>query len=448
METTWRDKHTVKPEKHYMSVKWHEHIVDGDVKVKEATLKERTMVIGRVGIMDLATGTSAWRVLDNMNHVGKKLGVIVTADIGLLSISFTCMEGSEQCSLTLSLPTTGINTERLYMLNRFLRDFDDCDGDMTLQEIHDRLDDIQHKKGNYSSLQVGFASGLACCGFTFLLGGGPIEMFCAFLGAGFGNFVRRLLIDRHISLIPNTVIGVSAACIINILAYRLLELFFGISPEHEAGYICAMLFIIPGFPLITGGIDLAKLDMRSGLERMSYAVLIILVATATGWVTAAALSFRPADFIPQDLWYPQQVLLRLLMSFFGVYGFSLMYNSPRKMAATAGLIGAVSNTVRLSLVSYLGMAGGEAAFIGALLSGLLASAVRKKSGYPRISLTVPSIVIMVPGMYMYRSLYNLGVNNVTEAAHWMSGAFIIVLALPLGLVAARILTDRSFRHVI
>ena len=27
-------------------------------------------------------------------------------------------------------------------------------------------------------------------------------------------------------------------------------------------------------------------------------------------------------------------------------------------------------------------------------------------------------------------------------------AFIIVLALPLGLVAARILTDRSFRHVI
>ena len=61
---------------------------------------------------------------------------------------------------------------------------------------------------------------------------------------------------------------------------------------------------------------------------------------------------------------------------------------------------------------------------------------------------MPSIVIMVPGMYMYRSLYNLGVSNVAEAAHWMAGAFIIVLALPLGLVAARILTDRSFRHVI
>ena len=31
-----------------------------------------------------------------------------------------------------------------------------------------------------------------------------------------------------------------------------------------------MLFIIPGFPFITSGIDLAKLDLRSGLERLAY----------------------------------------------------------------------------------------------------------------------------------------------------------------------------------
>ncbi len=444
METTWRDKHTVKPEKHYMSVKWHEHIVDGDVKVKEATLKERTMVIGRVGIMDLATGTSAWRVLDNMNHVGKKLGVIVTADIGLLSISFTCMEGSEQCSLTLSLPTTGINTERLYMLNRFLRDFDDCDGDMTLQEIHDRLDDIQHKKGNYSSLQVGFASGIACCGFTFLLGGGPIEMFCAFLGAGFGNFVRRLLIDRHISLIPNTVIGVSAACIINILAYRLLELFFGISPEHEAGYICAMLFIIPGFPLITGGIDLAKSHMRSGLERGSYAIMIITVATLTGWVVAQTFGFHPQDFIEYDLHPSIRIVLWLITSFMGVFGFSQMYDSPIKMAARAGVIGAIANTLRLILANYAGITPSIAALIGAFSAGLMAAYGVRRFHYPRITLSVPSIVIMVPGLFMYRAVYNFGIGEMSVGADWLIRAIFLVMALPLGLIFARILTDPRY----
>ena len=47
-----------------------------------------------------------------------------------------------------------------------------------------------------------------------------------------------------------------------------------------------MLFIIPGFPFITSGIDLAKLDLRSGLERLSYAVIIVLVATLTAWIMA------------------------------------------------------------------------------------------------------------------------------------------------------------------
>ena len=54
---------------------------------------------------------------------------------------------------------------------------------------------------------------------------------------------------------------------------------------------------IPGFPLITGGIDLAKSHMRSGLERLAYALTIITVATFTGWIVAQFLGFRPGDLV-------------------------------------------------------------------------------------------------------------------------------------------------------
>lgn len=54
--------------------------------------------------------------------------------------------------------------------------------------------------------------------------------------------------------------------------------------SHQEGYIGAMLFVIPGFPLITAGLDIAKLDMRSGIERLSYAVSIIVMATLVGWM--------------------------------------------------------------------------------------------------------------------------------------------------------------------
>ncbi len=55
-----------------------------------------------------------------------------------------------------------------------------------------------------------------------------------------------------------------------------------------------MLFVIPGFPFITSGLDISKLDMRSGLERMAYAIMIIVVATAVGWVMALILNLHPS----------------------------------------------------------------------------------------------------------------------------------------------------------
>ena len=109
------------------------------------------------------------------------------------------------------------------------------------------------------------------------------------------------------------------------------------------------------------------------------------------------------------------------------------------------MIGAIANTLRLELVDITGIPAAAAAFIGALTAGLLASLLMKRLGYPRISVTVPSIVIMVPGLYLYRAVYNMGEMSLTLSAPWVS-ALMIIIALPLGLIFARIITDRSFRH--
>lgn len=103
----------------------------------------------------------------------------------------------------------------------------------------------------------------------------------------------------------------------------------------------------------------------------------------------------------------------------GVLGFSIMFNSSIPMASTAAMIGAVANTLRLSLIDFTGMPAAVAAFTGALAAGLLASLIKKNNGYPKISLTVPSIVIMVPGLYFYRGFYNLGVMSLNEAVSWL-----------------------------
>ena len=166
-------------------------------------------------------------------------------------------------------------------------------------------------------------------------------------------------------------------------------------------FLWSMLFIIPGFPFITSGIDLAKLDMRSGLERLAYAIVIILVATVTAWIMALLFHLKPMDFPPLHLSAGTHLLLRLITSFGGVFGFSIMFNSPCSIAAAAAFIGAIANTLRLELVDFVAIPPAAAAFIGALTAGILASLLKNKLGYPRISITVPAIVIMVPGLYLY-----------------------------------------------
>ena len=199
------------------------------------------------------------------------------------------------------------------------------------------------------------AAALACGAFTFLLGGGPVEMLFAFIAAGIGNFIRTRMIKHHYTLFLNIAVSVSAACLIYAICLNLAESLLHISAAHEAGYICSMLFIIPGFPFITSGIDLAKLDLRSGLERLTYALIIILVATMGAWITAMILKLQPEDFIAVHLGTASRLIFRLCASFCGVLGFSIMFNSSIPMASTAAMIGAVANTLRLSLVDFTGM---------------------------------------------------------------------------------------------
>ena len=378
--------------KNHMDVEWHEYTDENgkNTPVINASITEKASIIGRVGIMFLSCGTGAWRVRSSMNALAEAMGITCTADIGLMSIEYTCFDGENGFTQSLCLTNTGVNTSKLNRLEHFIRNFETEGKNMSGEELHSYLDEIERIHGLYSPVALGLAAAIACCGFTFLLGGGLVEMFCAFVGAGLGNFFRCKLTKHHFTLFLGIVSSVSLACFVYAGLLKLGEILFGISIQHEAGYICAMLFIIPGFPFITSGIDLAKLDMRSGMERLTYALIIVLVATMSAWIMAMLLHLQPVDLVA----LPPAV----------------------------------------------------AAFIGALTAGLLASLLKNKVGYPRISVTVPSIVVMVPGLYLYRGFYNLGIMSLSVSASWFAAALLIIASLPLGLIFARILTDKTFRY--
>ena len=276
--------------KNHMDIPWHDFTdAEKDEPVSKASLKEKASVIGRVGMMFLSCGTGAWRVRSSMNTMSECMGLTCTADIGLMSINYTCFDGEACFSQSLCLTNTGVNNSKLTRLEIFINDFvSRCDS-LTCEQVHNELDDIEKIHGLYSPPVLGLAAALACGAFTFLLGGGLTEMICAFFGAGIGNYVRSKFTKHHLTLVLGIVASVSAACLSYAGLFELAKILFNIKMQHEAGYICAMLFIIPGFPFITSGIDLSKLDMRSGIERLTYALIIIIVATMTAWHLSCTL---------------------------------------------------------------------------------------------------------------------------------------------------------------
>ena len=98
-----------------MDILWHEYTDAGGEErpVTEASLTEKASIVGRVGIMLLSCGTGAWRVRSSMNTLSEVMGITCTADIGLMSIEYTCFDGEQGFTQSLCLTNTGVNTSKL-----------------------------------------------------------------------------------------------------------------------------------------------------------------------------------------------------------------------------------------------------------------------------------------------------------------------------------------------
>ena len=89
----------------------------------------------------------------------------------------------------------------------------------------------------------------------------------------------------------------------------------------------------------------------------------------------------------------------------------------------------------------LGAGLAPATLLGALAVGVIASALRGPLHEPRIALTVPGIIIMVPGIYGFQTVVLLNQGDVLAALHPAVLGSFVVGAMALGLAAARFVTE-------
>ncbi len=410
----------------------------------ELLLIRQSGVVLRAGLLSLSAGTGSYRVKETMARIAAALGIDRHhAQVTLTEITSTSHRGRSFRTEVAEVATVGVNASRLAALEALSVEVERRPRPVPVDVVADALDRIEGQPPRFGVLLGGLWAGLACAAFCFLIGGGPYEVAGALLGGWAGQLVRRLLLGRHFNHFGATIVAAAAACFIFLGFVESLRLIDEPVAAHQAGYVAAVLFLIPGFPLVTAGLDLARLDLSAGVARLTYAVLIALSAALPVWAVAIAFDLTPATLPGPVLSLPVLIPLQAAASFAGVAGFALMFNGTWRMALAAGLIGMVANVLRLELVR-LEVPPQAAAALAALLVGLLTAAAGPMLRVPRITLSVPAVLVMVPGVLLYRGVYAVSQGDAAAAVGTFAQAALVTMALPIGLALARMLTDRRW----
>lgn len=402
-------------------------------------LINRCDVVLRVGAAMLAAGTGSRRVVETMRQVGRALDLDdIQTRVSLTEVVVTVRRRGITRTQAAEVPDPGINADQIAALQNYSRHLP---AHLSVAEVDAGLDAILHRPRRWPAAGPPIGAGLACAAFAYLNHAGVADIAAVFLAAAAGQVVRRSLHRRHVNQLAMAVLVALLSGLVFVALSRLFALVApGLQGSPDAGLFSSILFLIPGFPLITAALELARLDLPAGIQRLTYAALLTFAAGFGIWTVAGLVGITPGAPVAAAAPTLGVVLLQMLASFVGVFGFAVVFNSPPLVAVVAGAIALVANPLRLHLVLE-GWASQNAAAVATLVVGLLAWVLGRAAHLPRIILSVPSVVIMVPGVPAFQSLVYFNDGHALQALDAAMAATTTVLGMVIGLVAARMLTD-------
>ena len=402
----------------------------------------KSTLVGRVGRLALSAGHGSYRVKSHMQRVGTALGLDeVSSNVTLTQLTATSKCGPIFRTQVMENRAIAVNADRLSELEKYIASLP---AQASVEQISAGIDRIVSRRPIYPRWVHAVSAGFACAAFAFLSGGGPIECAMVLVAAALGQFTQGSLLRRGLNHLGVTMLAAAVVSLIYLGLVAVVESALTSPGQFVAGYVAAVLFLVPGFPLVTGSLDLARLDLNAGISRVTYALLVLGSAALALWVVSTALGVAPDPMdsltLAPHLWWS----LRVVASFIAVLGFAFIFNSPPRMAAGAAVIGTVANMARLVLLDVVHWSPQISAAMAALLVGLLARALAPRLGVPRLTVSVPAVVIMVPGLWAYQAVFEFNEGNVVDALSFSVQAALVVISLAGGLAVARMLTDRDW----
>ncbi len=213
---------------------------------------------------------------------------------------------------------------------------------------------------------------------------------------------------------------------------------------------CA-LFIVPGVPLINFVDDMIDNHLLVGITRAANTMMMVGAMTFGIAFAMRVLvmndieidhKFSELSMVPHDPYYIYAIAAAI-----AAMGFSMIFNIQRRLLWVVALGGIIAVCTRNFVNFELGYGPVIGSFMGSFVVSLIAVKAVHWFDVPNHVLTIPSVIPMIPGVLMYRSLFafiNLHgvIGEVTNAFANGINSALIILCISLGVAVPNIFARR------
>lgn len=344
--------------------------------------------------------------------------------------AFDTTDGAQHSTLTRVKPS-GIDLEKMLKL--------DALGDEIIAHQID-IDSAEYKLNEIINAPAPYSRLVEACAYSLI--GGTITVF---FGAGFSELIISTIISFIVGLLAVTLyfhpqtarfFEFLAAILVSLIASVLYVFYPHFSIQLVS--LASLIVFVPGLNLTISMTELATENLASGTARLMQAITVFL-KLGFGVVLGTELSkiffdsinfsYKPVDLIPS-----YYIWLALPLA---ALGFMILFRAKLKdyfwilCACLIAYFSAYFTTRYLSAEL--------SPFAGGFLVGLAANSYARFVKHPAAMISMPGLLLLVPGSIGFRGLSMLVEKNTLIGIDTTVQMFMIAVALVAGLLLASIL---------
>ncbi|MCA9298794.1 MAG: threonine/serine exporter family protein [Phycisphaerales bacterium] len=372
-------------------------------------------------------GTPAHRLEDALRACADALGLEAQVFSTPTSLHAAFGTPPNQRPVLLRIEPGDANLEKLVDLDRVFNDV--CLKRLDVAAGLEVIDAILARRPRYGQVwQVGMLSLASACAATLL--GGAVEVVLLVL---VNSLVVGLLLlisraNRHLSRVVEFAAGAFAGSVAQIEAS-----IFGF--DHATTFLVTLatvIVILPGLTVTVAATELATRNLVSGTARLMGAGMILMsvvFGVAIGLRLGSVLEVTPGEVTEAPTWMWILALLLAPVSF-GV----LFQARPRDLALISVTCIAGFGGARLGAVLFdfaeLGVG------LGAFVVGAAANVYARWRDRPAVVLSVPGIMLLVPGAVGFRGITALLEQDAVGGVQTIFSMLVVAASLVGGLLIA------------